>query len=89
MRPYSIVHAGAKRYGGGRNGGCFNAAYFFLVLSLLKYVFLSGEGPSAVVFGAEPLGWEMRPEPMPRVRGRARDAYGEAKRLEGSVREGM
>ena len=84
-----MVHAGAKMYGGGRNGGCFNAAYFFLVLSLLKCVFLSGEGPSVIVLGAELPGWETRPEPTPRTRGKAREAYGEAKRLDGKVREGM
>lgn len=84
-----MVQAGAKIYGGGRNGGCFNVAYFFLVLSLLRYVFLSGDGPSLAVFGAELPGWETRPEPTPRARGSAREAYGEAKRLEGRVREGM
>lgn len=84
-----MVHAGAKTYGGGRKGGCFKAAYFLLVLSLLKYVFLSGDGPSVVVLGAELPGCETRPEPMPRAKGRAREAYGEAKRLDGRVREGM
>ena len=59
------------------------------MLSLLKYVFLSGEGPSVVVLGAELPGWETKPEPTPRARGRAREAYGEAKRLDGRVSEGM
>lgn len=56
---------------------------------MLKYVFLSGEGPSVVVLGAELPGWETKPEPTPRARGRAREAYGEAKRLDGRVSEGM
>jgi hypothetical protein len=60
-----------------------------LVLSVLKYVFFSGVGPSVAVLGAELPGWETSPEPTPRAIGRAREAYGEANRLDGRVRELM
>ena len=44
---------------------------------------------SEVVLGVGRPGWEMRPLPMPRERGRRRERGVEVKMLEGRVREGM
>ena len=44
---------------------------------------------SVVDLGVERPGWDIRPEPRPRVKGRRMEAAGEVKIAAGSVRDGM